>query len=120
MDQKKDCGIVSNASTYRCSDSVGKIFTTPLAKVSSLVMMDSTNRGELVYSKLVAHIAKMTFRSPINRDGLAKCIVQHMVPSFCADSGLSSASVSSCNTLSSFCRSRSFLFLFVKVQPSSL
>jgi hypothetical protein len=65
----------------RPGDGAGKFFTTPQAKVSSLVMYRPTNRGELVCSKLVAPFAKVAFRSPINRDGLTKCIVRHIFPS---------------------------------------
>jgi hypothetical protein len=71
----------SDVSIRRIGDSVDEILTALMAEVSGLIVMDSTNRRELVYSKLVAPIAKMAFRSPINRDGPAKCIVRHMFPS---------------------------------------
>jgi hypothetical protein len=66
---------------HRPGNSVCEFLTAPLAKESTLVMMPSTNCDEVVDSKLVAPIAKVAFRSPINRDGLAKCIVRHMLPS---------------------------------------
>ena len=62
-------------SAHRLSDGAGEFLTTRMAKESSLVMVYSTNRGQLVGSKLVAPLATVAFRSPINRDGLAKCIV---------------------------------------------
>ncbi len=70
--------VARNWSTHRLGDDAGEFLTIPLAKVSSLVMVYSTNSDEMVYSRLVAPIAKMAFRSPINRDGLAKCSVQHL------------------------------------------
>jgi hypothetical protein len=59
----------------RPGDDASEFLTTALAKESTLVMVYSTNCGELVCSKLVAPFAKVAFRSSINRDGLAKCIV---------------------------------------------
>ena len=52
--------------------------TTLMAKESTLVMMCATNRGEFVNSKIVAPFATMAFGSPINGDGLTKCIVRHV------------------------------------------
>ena len=54
---------------------------TPVAKESSLVMAGSTNRGEMMCSKLVAPFAKAASRNAVNRDWLTECIVQHRFPS---------------------------------------
>jgi len=62
------------------TDSVSEFLTTLLTKKSSLVMMDSTNRGELMYSRLVTPFAKAAFRNAVNRDGLAKCLIQFVFP----------------------------------------
>jgi hypothetical protein len=48
------------------TDSVSEFLTTFLSKKSSLFMADSTLGSELLDSKLVAPIAKVAFRSPIN------------------------------------------------------
>ena len=69
-------------SSHRPGDGMGECFTTLVAKESTLVMMCSTNRGEMVSSRLVAPFATVALGSPLNRDGLTKCIVRHMFPSF--------------------------------------
>ena len=64
------------------TDSVSEFLTTLLTKKSSLVMMDSTDGSELLDSKLVAPIATVALGSPIDGDGLTKCIVRYRFPSF--------------------------------------
>jgi hypothetical protein len=73
---RRNCSL----SAHRLSDGASEFLTTRMAKESSLVMVYSTNRGQLVGSKLVAPLATVALGSPINRDGLAKCIIWHFCP----------------------------------------
>jgi hypothetical protein len=61
-------------------NSAGEFLATRLTKEAPFVVVYPADSGELVNSGLPAPCAKTTFRSTIDRDRQAKCIVQHENP----------------------------------------
>ena len=72
--------IYSDDPAQRIGNNAGEFLATRLAKEAPIVVVSPANSGELVDSGLPAPFAKMTFRSAIDRDRQAKCIVQHENP----------------------------------------
>ena len=76
----RDGCIDSDDPAQRIGNSAGEFLTTRMAKEASFVVVYPANSGELVDSGLPAPFAKTTFRSTIDRDRQAKCIVQRENP----------------------------------------
>lgn len=76
----RDGCIDSDDPAQGIGNSAGEFLATRLAKESPFVVVYPANSGELVSSGLPAPCAKTTFRSAIDRDRQAKCIVQHENP----------------------------------------
>jgi len=72
--------IDSDDPAQRIGNSAGEFLATRLAKEAPFVVVYPANSGELVDSGLPAPFAKTTFRSAIDRDRQAKCMVQHENP----------------------------------------
>jgi hypothetical protein len=72
--------IDSDDPAQRIGNSTGEFLTTRLAKEATIGVVYPANGGELVDSGLAAPCAKTTFRSVIDRDRQAKCMVQHENP----------------------------------------
>jgi hypothetical protein len=69
-----DEGLFSDFTVYRTGDRANKGLATAFAKKAALIVVPSSQRGELKLSRFSAPFADMPGRRVVNGDGLAKIL----------------------------------------------